>query len=508
MADIILEKINESFVKVHCEKSTAMELRDFFTFRAKNYKFHPMYKSRVWDGNIRLFNINTSLIPTGLAPKIIGWATNQGYTLDVKNAAAYIEEFTTAEEFIQSLNLPKKIARRDYQDRAFSDSIRKKRSVIVCPTASGKSLIIYMAIRKLVDMLPNEKGLLVVPTTSLVEQMYSDFAEYGYDVENHCHRVHGQVKKSTGRVPSLVQKTPVFSDRRDTELPITITTWQSIQKQPKEWFEQFSWIVGDEAHHFQAKALTYIMENLVNAEFRIGTTGTIEDGKVHSLTLQGHFGPIKEYVTTKELMDAGLVSKLNIQSLVLKHDKDVCDFRRKEKWDYQKEIEYLIGNEKRNTFIVNLALKQKGNCLVLFNHVEKHGAVLEKKFADTLHTKKVFYIHGGIKTAEREVIREYVNTHDDCVILASYGTFSTGINLPNLQTAIFGIGFKSKVRVLQSIGRALRLDGKDNSATLYDIADDMSGGKRNENFALTHFKERLALYYKQQFNVKLHSIDI
>jgi len=506
MTDIMLEKINESFVKVHCEKSTAMELRDFFTFRAKNYKFHPMYKSRVWDGNIRLYNINTSLIPTGLASKIIGWAKDNDYSLDVQNPLQYIEKFDDAEEFIQNLNLPEKITRRDYQDEAFVDSIQKKRSVVVCPTASGKSLIIYMAIRKLVDMLPGEKGLLVVPTTSLVEQMYSDFAEYGYDVETHCHRVHGQVKKGA-RVPSLVGKTPHISDRRDTDKPITITTWQSIQKQPKEWFHQFSWIVGDEAHHFQAKALTYIMENLVNAEFRIGTTGTIEDGKIHALTLQGHFGSVKEYITTSDLMDRGLVSNLEIKGLVLKHDKDVCDFRSKENWNYQKEIEYLIGNEKRNKFIVKLALKQKGNCLVLFNHVEKHGHVLEKMFGDTIHTKKVFYIHGGIKTSERETIREYANTHDDCVILASYGTYSTGVNLPNLQSAIFAIGFKSKIRVLQSIGRTLRLDGGDNHAVLFDICDDMSKGK-NQNFALAHFLERMELYFKQRFNVKMVSIDI
>lgn len=504
-----IRKLNESFVQIECEKSTAYELRDAFTFKAKNYKFHPLYKNRVWDGNIRLFDIRTNTINLGLTRKVIEWAKSLDYEVELEDVSDFAEPFAVneADEFIKSLDIPSHITDRDYQKKSFINAIRKKRLVVVSPTASGKSLVIYTIIRKYIDMLPGHKGLLVVPTTTLVEQMYKDFQSYGFDVDQYCWRVHGQAKNV--RTPSMAKN--VNNTRKDTDLPITITTWQSIYKQPKKWFEQFSWIVGDEAHNFQAKSLAYIMDNLVNAEYRFGTTGSLDDAKVHKLTLEGHFGPVQEVVTTKELMDRKLISELNIKGLILKYDDHLISKRMKEKWKYQDEIDFLIGNEERNRFLCNLALSLPENTLMLYNHVDKHGHQLKAEFdrliKDTDSKKKVFYIHGGIPTEERETIRHYVNSNPDCIVLASYGTYSTGINIPNLQNIIFAIGFKSKIRNLQSIGRSLRLDGKNNKATLYDICDNMSKGQ-SESFSTKHFKERLELYYKQDFKVKLYKVNI
>jgi len=491
---LTITKVDESFVKLDGPPHIIYELADEFTFKAKNYKFHPLYKNRVWDGNIRLLNKTTRKIYLGLTRRICNWAKERDYKVVVTDPTDFGEAFSEIEanNFIKSLNLPSKYTERDYQFKAFVDAIRDKRSIVVSPTASGKSLIMYLMTRKYMDMMPDSKGLIIVPRTSLVEQLYTDFQDYGWNSENHCVRIYSGQDRTLDR-------------------DVTISTWQSLQNMPKEFFHKFEWIIGDEAHLFEAKSLSKIMENLIHASFRTGTTGSIDDGPVHELTLEGHFGKTRTSASTDELMKQGYLSDLSIKAIILKHDKDICTERKKNKWTYHQEIDYLIANEERNRFITNLACSLENNTLVLYNHVENHGNQLETELKHWVEKnasdKKVFYIHGGVKTSVREDIRKYVSKHNNCIILASYGTFSTGINIPNLQNVIFALGFKSKIRNLQSIGRGLRLDEKNNKVTLFDISDDMTSGN-NVGFSMRHFKVRLELYFKENFKVKLYKVSL
>ena len=271
MSDLILHKKNESFIQFECERNIAQELSDYFTFFVPGYQFTPAYKSRVWDGKIRLADLRSFTIYHGLVPYIEKFCKERDYVLEIDSDVSITEEFSVveAEEFIKTLNLPHEV--RDYQLKSFVYAIRNKRILLLSPTASGKSLILYLIVRYLQES-EFKKGLLIVPTTSLVEQMFSDFKSYGYDSDKYCHRQYAGKDKHTNSF-------------------LTITTWQSIYKNDKEYFEQFDFVLGDEAHQFKAKSLTTILTGCDQAKYRIGTTGTLDGTQTHRLVLEGLFGP-------------------------------------------------------------------------------------------------------------------------------------------------------------------------------------------------------------------------
>jgi superfamily II DNA or RNA helicase len=340
--------------------------------------------------------------------------------------------------------------------------------------------MIYAIVRYFVAL--GKKILLVVPTTSLVEQMFKDFQDYGWDAENYCHRIYaGRERINTSEV--------------------TITTWQSVYNLDRSFFEEYDVVIGDEAHLFKSKSLIGIMDKLHHAKYRYGFTGTLDGTQTHKWVLEGLFGPSYKVTGTKKLIDEGHLSTLDIQCLVLKYKPQKFD-------TYEDEIQFLIGHEKRNKFITNLAIDLTGNTLILFSRVEAHGKVLfEIINSKVTSERKVFFIHGGVDAEDRELVRKITEEEKDAIIVASYGTFSTGINIKNLHNVIFASPSKSRVRNLQSIGRVLR-KGKDKvKARLYDIADDLTTGSR-KNYTLNHFIERIKIYVQEQFNYDIISIDI
>lgn len=484
MADIILRKLDEVFIKFECERSTAQELSDHFTFFVPGYQFTPQYKSRVWDGKIRLANLRTFSIYSGLLPYIKKFCEERDYKLEVDDELLLTENFSLkeADDFIKTLNVP--FERHDYQLLSFVNLIRNQKGLLLSPTSSGKSFILYLIIRYIQQTC--KKGLLIVPRTSLVEQMFSDFKSYGWNSEDYCHRQYAGRDKFTDKF-------------------LTITTWQSIYQLPPEYFEQFDFVLGDEAHEFKAKSLTTIMTSLVNTKYRIGCTGTLDGTQTHKLVLEGLFGPVQRYTTTKDLMDNDQVAKLNIKCLILKYADEVCKQARS--WDYHSELEYIVKNTARNKFIKNLALSLKGNTLILFQLVEKHGKILYPLIDESADGRKVFFVYGGTEVDQREEIRKIAETNDNIIIIASYGTFSTGINIRNLHNVIFASPSKSRVRNLQSIGRGLRKSENKNDATLFDIADDFRIGKFT-NFTLQHFTERVKIYNEEKFDYKFYNINL
>ena len=332
----------------------------------------------------------------------------------------------------------------------------------------------------------HKRGLLIVPTTSLVEQMYSDFKSYGYDSEEYCHRQYSGKEKHTNKF-------------------LTITTWQSIYKNPKDYFEQFDFVFGDECHQFKSKSLTTIMSQITDSKYRVGLTGTLDGAHTHKLVLEGLFGPVYKSVTTKELIDSKHLSDFSIRCLVLKYPEDICKLAKK--WKYMDEMNYIVSNNSRNVFIKNLCLSLKGNSLVLFNYVEKHGKILYKMIELEKKKRKVFFVFGGTDVDVRESIRAITEQENDAIIVASYGTFSTGINIRNLHNVIFASPSKSRVRNLQSIGRGLRRGENKDEAVLYDISDDFRNGSF-VNFTLKHFIARVKIYDEEKFKYKFYNVDL
>ena len=481
-SNVFIQKKNEVYLTVECEPHVGHELADEFTFEVPQAKFMSAYKKRYWDGKIKLFSPGTGEIYVGLLPYITSFCEEKGYEVILKDNEFYglpstVDEFITPQgigEYVKSLRLPHKV--RDYQYKGIYEALRNKRKLLLSPTGSGKSLMIYALSR--FWTAKKLQTLIVVPTTSLVEQMYKDFQDYGWNAKEHCHKVYA------GTDP-----------RSDKD--VIITTWQSVYKLPKTYFERFGAIIGDEAHLFKAKSLTSIMNKLYDCKYRVGFTGTLDGTQTNRLVLEGVFGTVDKVTKTDKLIKEGHLSEFEIKVLLLKHDKQKFD-------TYQDEMDYLVEHEGRSKFIRNLVCDLSGNTLVLFNYVERHGMplfeLINNKVGDS---RLVFLVHGGVDTEDREKARRIAETTNDSIIVASYGTFSTGINIRNLHNVVFASPSKSKIRNLQSIGRVLRKGDHKTKAVLYDIADDIG-----KNYTLNHLIERVKLYNEENFNYEFIDVRI
>jgi superfamily II DNA or RNA helicase len=486
MTEIIrVTKFNDVFIKLHCEPSVAFELGEYFTFTVPGARFSPAYKNKMWDGKIRLFHLMRQTLYVGLLDKVKQFALDRGYQLEYHKLSDFGEDIfplAAAQQHVQDCELT--LTPRDYQYDAFVHAIRKKRAVLISPTASGKSLIIYL----IATYLIGKKILIIVPTTGLVHQMASDFVDYGCP-------------------PELIHK--IFSGQdKDTDAHITVTTWQSIYQLPREWFDQFGCVIGDEAHTFKAKCLVKIMENLIKCEYRFGFTGTLDGTLTNKLVLEGLFGPVKVVTTTAHLMEQKTVAHMNIKAIVLSYPDHIRQLftNRKPKPTYKDELLYLLRNKSRSMFIAKLVSSLQKNTLLLFNNID-HGKMLQQLIQNEMPEREVFFVYGGVEGEEREEIRKYVEQNNNVIVVASYKTFATGTNIKNLHNVVFGSPSKSRIRVLQSIGRGLRTSNEKTEAILYDIADDLSW-KSYRNHTIKHFTERIQMYNQEKFDYKTYTVQL
>lgn len=486
-----IEKLDEVYVRVFSDPSIEMELVQFFSYEYPGARFTPQYRARLWDGIVKLFCPIRKTLYVGLVSYVEEFAERNGYAIEYVTPMGRSSNITydVVEQYLTKLNLPEKIEIRDYQCDAIHKAINDERTLLLSPTASGKSFIIYSIMRW--HLNAGRKSIIIVPTTSLVEQLYTDFEDYSsannWPVKEHCQKLYSGFTK-------------------DITKDVVISTWQSVYLQPKSWFKQFNVIFGDEAHQFKAKSLTGVMEKMDSIKYRIGTTGTLDNKKVHKLVLEGVFGPVHRVTTTKKLMDSGKLAELNIMCVLLKYNEEIRKERKNK--TYQEEMDWLVSCEPRNKFIRNLAVNSKGNTLVLFQYVEKHGKVLYELIKNKVHDKrKIFFVYGGTETTDREAIRHITEGESDAIIIASFGTFSTGINIPSLENVIFASPSKSKIRNLQSIGRGLRLKDGKTTCNLFDLADDLHW-KSWKNHTLSHAAERYKIYAEEEFKVKLVEVDL
>ena len=484
-ADVVISKKNEIDLHLDCEQSVLYELQEEFSFDVEGASFSPAYRKKYWDGKIRLVSVATNTCPAGMVYRLCKWLDRHDYTWEFKDNKFYgvpyeVDEKISYEGVKYYMSKISGFEPRDYQVETVYHSLKEYRKTIVSPTGSGKSMMIYAIARYLAAT--GKRTLIVVPTKMLVEQMTKDFAEYGWDTDNNVHKIY--------QGHSL-----------DTKSPVTISTFQSIYGLPKKWFSQFDAVIGDECHNFKAKVLQGIMKKCPDAKWRFGFTGTLDGKQVNGLILEGHFGPVFQTTTSSELMDKGFLAKLNVEILTLKHQP-------KQFATYNDELEYLGEDEQRNRFISNLACDLKGNVLILFTRVDGHGVPLY----DMINSKTdrpVHMIHGGIDINVREEVRTIAESSDNNIILGSYGTMSTGVNIKRLHHVVFASPSKSRVRVLQSIGRGLRKGKGKESCLLYDIADDFRASPSSkENFTYRHLAERIKFYVDEDFEYRITEIPL
>lgn len=498
MADKLeILKHNEVYLQLKAEKSLLREISDHFTFDVPNAKFHPKFKAGVWDGQIKLLNYNTQLIYVGLLKEIEQYCLDNNieieYSFDYSSNEFSVKE---ANDFISSINLPDYIGKdkfeiRDYQLETFIYGVRNKRGLFLSAVNSGKSFIIYLLLRYFM-----KKTLIITSRVGLVEQLYENFKQYNFDSDKYCHEIYSGNEKNSDKL-------------------IHIATYQSAITLQKKQLEEYEIIIGDECHHYESKVTKELMESLTNCQYRFGFTGSLNDSKTHKLVLSGLFGQIKNVISSSEMIERGYSSDFKIKAIVLKYNKEVIkefntiinNKKLDAKQKYQAETLFLINNKKRNNFIINLAESLKGNTLILFNRVEIHGEVLYNMMKESSKDRDVYFISGNIKNEERDCILEQIKNKENCILFASYGTFSEGIDVKNLHNLIFASSFKGKIKNVQSIGRVLRkTEGKD-QAVLFDIVDDLSINKK-KNFSLLHFLERIKVYNEEKFNYKLYSVSL
>jgi len=484
---ITITKLDESTIRIFGDDGIEQELRDFFTFEVPGAKFMPTVRNRLWDGRVRLFSPGTGKIYYGLLPYVQKFLKDQGYQVELTDDfdnEKVDPKFTY--QFVRSIEKGKFRA-RDYQLKAIHNIIQNHRGLILSPTGSGKSFIIYALVRYFLHLFGHEKILIVVPTTSLVEQMYSDFADYGWFPDEHCHKLYAGSEKNTKK-------------------EVIISTWQSIYKLDKRYFNQFGAVFVDEAHLAKAKSLTGIMTKLHNCKHRIGLTGTLDGTEVHRLVLEGLFSVHEKVTTTSELIERKELSNIHIRVLVLEHTKRNKTLMKGK--TYQQEMEYISTHLKRNLFIRNLVCDLKGNTLVLAQYIEKQLMPLCQMIEDySDENRKIYLIHGATPTDDREEVRRLVEKNDNCIIVASYGTFSTGINIKRIHNIVFASPYKSQIKVLQSIGRGLRLSSDKEQLTLFDLADDIQYNNK-VNYTLKHLTDRISIYNEQGFDYDIIPVKL
>lgn len=483
---IIIHYKNATDCRLICNHGIVQELADEFQFYATNYKHTPLFKAGRWDGKIRFVRMDGTF-PVGILKKVVQYLVAHGYT-NLK-LEGFPEGLRTPIDYsIDHIELP--FEPHDFQLAALTTFCKSKRVNFISPTASGKSLIMYLLSRCAIEHI-GDKILIIVPNISLATQLKADYASYseedeGFDVEELVHVIADGTEK-----------------RNDKS--ITISTWQSLQhiKDPS-FFSGFDVVGIDEVHGAKGKAITAIVGQCVNAHHRFGLTGTIEKkDQADVMTIEANIGQFIRLTDTETLMERGIVAQMHINCIKINHK--VMGAKPSK---YTDEINYIIKNDSRNEFIVKLADKTKGNTLVLFNTIEHGEHLLE--LLKTRTDKEVLYVSGKIKGVERERIRKYAEANNNLILVCSYGTYSTGVNIKNLHNVIFAHPTKSLYRVLQSIGRGLRLHDDKEKLRLFDISDDLRKNppKGAENHTLRHFMRRLEIYASESFTFDIKEVTL
>lgn len=478
--DITLTPVNAIWMRVDAHESILREVNDYFTYDvagAAHIKRQSRYKG--WDGKIHLFRMRSRTIYRGLHTRVLVFLQERGYSiLDNVAVSSPPLDTTTLTSAITSLKLP--VVPREYQLASFFHLLQHERGIVVSPTGSGKSLIIYLLVRALL----HEHILIIVPTVNLVTQMSNDFKEYGYT---------GTVQTITaGKTKAITQ-------------PVVCSTWQSIYDMPESFFAQFNAVICDEVHLAKAKSLTGIMER-TNAQYRIGFTGTLVDTPVHQLVLEGLYGPVFKAVSTKTLIDRQELSNVHVHMCGITYDHNTCQQHRHDA--YQDELDFLVSIPERTEYIAKLCATTQGPTMVLATYVSKHTVPLFNAITTHCPNRNVYYIVGETDDEERELIRQTVIKSDgEPIIVGSYGVLQLGLNIPNLTNLILASPSKSRIRVLQSVGRILRGDKDKLCAHVYDIVDDLRI-QRHTNFTFKHAQERLQYYNQERFPITMSVISL
>lgn len=496
MADVLITKLNESAVEIDASEDILHNIYTMFSEYVAGFQFAPTYKARRWDGKIHLFNMKTQSLPIGLMGTLTKFFEKTGTTYELTGFRydEFKEELNEEEyKAIIADNMKNcEFTIRDYQDKAVRAALENHRGILLSCTSSGKSLMLFNIIKTILKK-NFKKVLLIVPNIMLVDQMYDDFADYGWE------NIEENVERLGGGHEACFDK------------PVLISTWQSLQNKEDDFFEQFDGVFVDETHGVRGDVLTKIIKLCTNARMKIGTTGTLPTDKADNLKIKAVLGDVIFELKSKELIDLGVLTKIKIANMILKYPDE---FIKKHKGrNYNEEVRMVESYENRNIAFKKILdhTDKTHNILVLMNHI-KHIKDIKEWCEKNYPDRKVSIITGEVKATDRSEIRTNIENEEGTILLASFQTCSTGINMPKLHEVVLYSNSKSKIKVLQSIGRGLRKHKTKNQIILYDLVDDLSyktkTGKVVENYLVKHWHERMTYYKEQEFPTITTTINI
>jgi len=453
-------------IQIHTDNNAYItDIREYFTDYVEGFKFQPKYRTGMWNGKICVMASNRSL-PYGLLIQVLKF-----HKKNYKDIELIIDD--DVKEFFKGVyidpNYDLNIFPRNYQIECILSCLENKSGIILSSTASGKSCIITYVIKALMESNNIKRSLIIVPTISLVQQFYSDMIEYGMD----SHII--------GRV---------YSKMKELNQDIVISTWQTLSKH-YDILENFDCIICDEVHSAKAFVIKTILSKCINAKWRFGFTGTLPSSKLDLFNIQSYLGPVLRTYSAAELADLGYVSRCKIELMHINYNSpekyELCG-------DYNIVKDMVFNNEVRLNLIKNTLKKADGNVLVLVGLVEKEGQILKEYLEKSDIKKEIVFIWGDIKVEEREFWRSELGKRNNIILIATYQIFQVGVNAPTLKYILFASPFKSKIRVLQSIGRALRKHESKDYAVIYDIID-------NVKFLEDHGIKRMRYYSQERFDI-------
>lgn len=492
-------KINETYGKMVTEDNAVFwEIKDYLQFQPEGYKFNKKYRAGLWSGKVQLVGSNGEF-PLGLLKTILKFCASQKYEFTISEQLKSYKSFESREEFDKWLDSKEIYAKGEkitpywYQKDQIFQALQKNKCIINAPTSAGKQLIIQLLQKWFTENF-DQKVLIIVPTTALTAQMKNDFIDYKLFNENQI----AEIRSGTSHF--------VY------DKPIVVQTWQSACKKDQEWFDQFGMLIVDEVHGATGQSIQDMTKKMVNCVYKIGLSGSLRDGKANILNYVGLFGDIIKLVTTEKLMEDGQVAKLKIKCLVL--DYPDSDKKLIKKYPYDEEVKFILDKESRSKLLAKIAVgcsSKKENTLLMFRYTN-HGLKLHEEVLKLYPKEKVFFINGDIKTNDRVKIQELADKESGIIVIAQYATTGTGISIKNLHNVIFGQPIKSKVTVLQTIGRSLRLHQSKEFATVYDIIDDIGEkqkkGNKHFNYALKHGLDRIQRYNEEKFEYSINTVKL
>jgi superfamily II DNA or RNA helicase len=378
---------------------------------------------------------------------------------------------------------PLSIPLRDYQLEIVNKAFSLGRGTVVLATAGGKTLTAASLLSKLYEIYDkNFSVLYIVPDLGLVEQTYNDFQAY--------------------QVPFKCRKWTGSSSIANITADVTIANLGILQSKNSDisWIENIDVLVIDEVHKVRrGNEVNKLLKKIITP-VRFGFTGTLPENNLDQWNIIGKIGPIIYEKSSYQLRLESYVANATVVAFLIsyKTKPNYPEFNYDATDKYRTEIEFLINNNFRNTLISKLTGKLEKNSLILIDFID-HGLILEKLLKENLSNKKIYFIRGEVEVEEREKIKKLMESSDNIVVIAISKIFSTGINIKNLHYITFAGGGKSKIKILQSIGRGLRLHKDKDKLIIFDIADNLLYGEQ-------HFLKRKTLYEKENITFQIKEV--